>query len=183
MQPGRMAALAALLVGGLFAAVSVYWGLGGTWLLDTVGGELEESARAHAAATQVAVWGSAALKLVASVLPMTQVRPLGRPRLDRSFRALTWVEAVVLIGYGGVLTGAGPLVQAGILDAFADADPRALAWHAYLWDPWFLVWGLLVLLVLWSTRAGLNSARRSQGPVTGRPRRGLEVRAVTRSRR
>ncbi len=36
------AAWAALFVGLLSAAVSLYWALGGTWLLDTIGGSLEE---------------------------------------------------------------------------------------------------------------------------------------------
>ena len=30
----------------------------------------------------------------------------------------------------------------------------ALKWHAYLWDPWFLIWGLFVFLALWRSRAG-----------------------------
>jgi len=32
------------------------------------------------------------------------------------------------------------------------ADHRALAWHAYLWDPWFLVWGVLVTAALLRSR-------------------------------
>ncbi len=39
------AAWAALFVGLLSAAVSLYWALGGTWLLDTIGGSLEEQGR------------------------------------------------------------------------------------------------------------------------------------------
>lgn len=38
-------ALAGMVVGLLYAAVSVYWGLGGTALLDTVGGWLEQGGR------------------------------------------------------------------------------------------------------------------------------------------
>jgi hypothetical protein len=34
----------------------------------------------------------------------------------------------------------------------ASADHRALAWRAYLWDPWFLVWGLLVTAALLRSR-------------------------------
>jgi hypothetical protein len=30
----------------------------------------------------------------------------------------------------------------------APADPRALRWHVLLWDPWFLLWGLLLLLAV-----------------------------------
>lgn len=36
----------ALVVGLLYAAISVYWGLGGTWLLNTIGGALEKQGRA-----------------------------------------------------------------------------------------------------------------------------------------
>jgi hypothetical protein len=32
-------------------------------------------------------------------------------------------------------------------------DHRALAWHTYLWDPWFLMWGLLVAGALRVTAA------------------------------
>jgi len=38
-------------------------------------------------------------------------------------------------------------------------DQRALAWHAYLWHLWFLVWGLLLAVVLWR-----NHAQRIGGP-------------------
>ena len=63
-----------------------------------------------------------------------------------------WLEAAILILYGGVLTAAGLLVQSGVIASGADADQRALAWHAYLWDPLFLGWGLLVLVALATTR-------------------------------
>ena len=35
-----------------------------------------------------------------------------------------------------------------MIAASAGADHRALEWHAYLWDPWFLVRGLLVVAAL-----------------------------------
>jgi len=57
-----------------------------------------------------------------------------------------------LTSYGLVLTVTGLLVQAGVVTAAANADHRALKWHAYLWDPWFLVWGILVLIALLRSR-------------------------------
>lgn|GEM_PF-1998098 len=50
------------------------------------------------------------------------------------------------------------LLQADVIYATRDADHRALAWHAYLWDPWFLGWGLLLTAALWA-------AGRLGGPV------------------
>lgn len=35
-----------------------------------------------------------------------------------------------------------------MIDAAADADDKALAWHAYLWDPWFLLWGIAFVVSL-----------------------------------
>ena len=52
-------------------------------------------------------------------------------------RVLGWVVAIGLTVYGGVLTVAGMLVDAGVIDAADRADEHAIAWHAYFWDPWF----------------------------------------------
>jgi len=149
---GRGAARAAFGVGLLYVAVSVYWGLGGTWLLDTIGGSLEKLGRAGNTSVILAVWAAAGLKLVAAVLPLLAVRRLVKPAWHRAARMLTWIQAAVLTIYGLVLTAAGLLVQASVLRAQAYADHRALAWHAYLWDPWFLIWGVLTVGALRRSR-------------------------------
>lgn len=69
---------------------------------------------------------------------------------------MAWTAAVVLTLYGGVLTVVGLLVQGGIVPRAEGADDRALAWHAYLWDPWFLAWGLLLGLALRLSRPTRN---------------------------
>ena len=151
--PGLGAAWAAFAVGLLYAAVSVYWGLGGSWLLDTVGAGLTQPGRSASALVVLAVWCAVGLKVIAAVLPLPAVgAAAARSRLPHLIRALTWVEAVILTGYGLILTAAGLLVQAGLIGTPANADHRALAWHAYLWDPWFLVWGVLVTAALLRSR-------------------------------
>jgi hypothetical protein len=154
---GLRAAQAACAVGLLYAAVSVYWGAGGGWLLDTVGGSLARLGRQHNAAVIAAVWAAAALKLLASVLPVLALRDSARVA-----RVLAWIAAWILTGYGAALTLVGLLVQAGAIDTPTGADHRALAWHAFLWDPWFLVWGLLTLLALTRRRAGQLRRRPSR---------------------
>jgi hypothetical protein len=147
------AAQAACVVGLPYVAVSVYWGLGGSWLLDTVGGTLEEQGRAGSAGVVFAVWAAAGLKAIAAILPLLALGVLApsRPSWRRLLRVLAWVEAVILTLYGLVLTTAGLLVQSGVISPAANADHRALAWHAYLWDPWFLLWGLLVTTAMLRT--------------------------------
>jgi hypothetical protein len=146
------AAVAAAVVGGAFALVSVYWGLGGTALLDTVGGSLEAQGRAGSAAIVAVVWVSVLLKLIAAGLPLAAVRGWGPERSRGLIRVLTWLAGVILTGYGLLLTSVGLFVQAGAITADPSANHRALAWHAYLWDPWFLIWGLLTLTALLASR-------------------------------
>lgn len=145
-----------MVLGLLYAAVSVYWGLGGTSLVDTVGGSLEKGGRAGDAAVVLALWAAVVLKLIGAVLPLVVVHRSGGARWQRVLLPLTWVEAAVLVGYGLVLTVVGLLVQLGVISTPASADHHALAWHTYLWDPWFLLWGLLV------TGALLRSRRRTR---------------------
>jgi hypothetical protein len=141
------------------AAVSAYWLVGGTALLDTVGGRLEEWARQRSPAALAVFAVTVAVKVAValsaplfagvgrSILPARWFALAGR----RPARVLGWVAAVVLIAYGGVLTMAGQLAQHGAFDT-EGTDPTALAWHAYVWDPWFLVWGVALLVCLRRTR-------------------------------
>ena len=152
---GLTAGWAAFICGIAYVAISLYWGLGGTWLLATVGGSLASGK--SSAAIELAVWAAVVLKTIAAGLPLAALGallPAFSARRDRQrwLRRLTWVEAVILTAYGLVLTVTGLLVQSGAIVPPANADHRALEWHAYLWDPWFLLWGVLATTALLQTR-------------------------------
>ncbi len=148
---GSRWAWAAFGVGLAYALVSVAWGLGSTWALGTVGGALEREGRSGSLALAVIVWLSVLLKLTAAGLGLAAVLPRVPP--GRLVILLAWAAAAVLVVYGAVLTVVGLLVQGDVIHASQNADRRALAWHAYLWDPWFLLWGLLLAAALWRSRA------------------------------
>src|ERR1700734_1958262 len=67
---GRPPALAGLVVGLAYAAISVYWAVGGRWLLNTVGISLSQPGQAGHLTALLAAWGAAAVKAVAAVLPL-----------------------------------------------------------------------------------------------------------------
>jgi Protein of unknown function (DUF3995) len=170
-RPGMLPALAGLAVGLAYAAISVYWAVGGRWLLNTVGISLSQPGRAGHLAALLAVWGAAGVKAVAAVLPLLAIGVWPRTAnggLRRLARMLTWVEAAILVGYGLVLTASGLLVQSGVIKVAADADRLAMKWHAYLWDPWFLIWGIFVFLALWRSRPA------SQDHLPGRAPRAVQ---------
>jgi len=151
----RAAAVVAFVLGVGSAAISAWWAVGGTALLDTVGGEIERWGRQRSPEVVGALWLIAVLKAgVGAAAPVLVWRPAHLPAWTFGMvpRALGWIATIVLTIYGGVLTAVGLLVQVGIITASADSDPRALAWHAYLWDPWFLCWGAAFGVGLWLTR-------------------------------
>jgi uncharacterized protein DUF3995 len=138
--------LAALAVGLAYATISASWGLGVTWLLSTVSASL---ATAHRdAAAMVAMWAAVVLRAAAALLPLLACRPTTHSKWHRRFRVVAWAEGAALTVYGFALTSVGLALQAGNLHPGKTADRRALAWRAYLSDPWFLVWGLLVVITL-----------------------------------
>lgn len=75
--------------------------------------------------------GHATLKLIAAVLPLLAVNGRLAARWQRTVWPLTWIEGTILFAYGLVLTSVGLLIQLGIVHPTADADHRALAWHAF----------------------------------------------------
>lgn len=149
-------ALAAGALGIGHALVSAYWAIGGTALLDTIGGDLERWGRERGPAVVAGLWLVVVVKLVVA-LAAPVLAGVGAGRLPawtrgRFPRLLGWCAAVVLVAYGGLLTVGGLLIEAGAIEPAADADRRAMAWHTYLWDPWFLLWGVAFTACLWRTR-------------------------------
>jgi hypothetical protein len=148
------AAWTAAVLGAASAAISAYWASGGDGLLNTVGGEFERWGRDRSAAVAVALGGIALLKLVVAAAAPILAGAADAPTwmTGRVPRILGWIAAVVLTLYGGVLTAAGLLIEAGAIEPAPDADRHALAWHTWFWDPWFLLWGVAFALALWRSR-------------------------------
>jgi hypothetical protein len=144
------------------AVVSAYWACGGTALLDTVGGEIERWGLQPDPVVVLALWAIVVLKAgVAVAAPVLAARQGQLPAWTRGRapRLLSWAAALVLTVYGGVLTLVGLLVQTGAIRS-QGGDHLALAWHAFVWDPWFLVWGIAFLCVLHLTRSDEQKQRR-----------------------
>ncbi len=153
-RPGTQAALAACLVGLAYAGISAYWASGGTWLLATVGASLARPG-GPGPADVAGVWTAAVLKVVAALLPLVVVCRVLEGSWARRASVLAWVEAAVLVVYGFTWSATEILVE--LVGSPPASDRRAYAWHAYLWDPWFLLWGLLVAAALLRRRARIRA--------------------------
>jgi hypothetical protein len=124
------------------AAVTAYWTLGGTVLLDTVGGYPEELARTRSWSAVLVGLLVIAVKSVGGLVALALARPPNGRMVRRLVILAGGVGGVILTVYGGLLVAIGALVLTGVLEPDGPVDRRALRWHVLLWDMWFLLWGL-----------------------------------------
>jgi hypothetical protein len=141
-------------VGLVHAGFSLYWALGGRRLLPTVGEWAVVYTREAPLPAALVLLVVTAVKGVVALAPAIAVRRAGV--LPRSWWLLGWLAAVVLVGYGGVNTVVAWLVLGGAVESADGYDRAAMVGHAYLWDPLFLVWGLLLGAGLWVSRRSLK---------------------------
>ena len=142
-------ALAAAAWAALFALASLYWALGGEAGGETLGVEIERMARERDPAFVAQLWAAFVLKALAAVLALA----LWRGRGGRPARVLAWVT-----GAGLTLYGALNLVQHALMATGAIATPdglgeAAVPWHLALWDPVWLIGGVLFLLAARASRS------------------------------
>ncbi len=127
-----------------FAIVHLYWSLGGTIGISTLGGEIERMARERTLwFIIVAAWGVAILKTVAGVVALAGVQVWGA-KVPRWFLLLaTWGIGVLFTLYGLAGMVQRILMVSGALRTPDDFPAR---WHLFLWDPWWTLGGILFLL-------------------------------------
>ena len=130
---------AAMLLAAGSAAVSVWWLLGGTAGLDALGGGLEQLARERSVGALTVLAVVTLAKVAAVALAWAMTRPVVAPPLAR---LAMWGGGALAV-YGVVLTFGSAV---GLVLDVDGADRAALWWHTLLWDPWFALWGLALMM-------------------------------------
>lgn len=143
-----------------FALMSFYWGLGGTIGLATLGVEIERLARSgDPTVTLFGAWIPGLAKLLAAVLALGLVQSWGR-KLPRWMMLLaSWGAGILLTLYSLANFIQHGLFYSGAIPTAAGLGEAAVPWHLFLWDPFWLLGGVLFCLAAW------NFARRSRSNV------------------
>jgi hypothetical protein len=110
---------AALALG--YATVSAYWTAGGTALLSTVGGAVEDAARRGGGAAVLLGLAVTGMKLGGAGVALALVRPWGRRLPTRLLEGTALTGGLLLTGYGGLLVLVG---AAALLGAFRPSAGR-----------------------------------------------------------
>ncbi len=117
----------------------------------TIGGGIEELALARDPGFVALLWGTVAVFLAEALLALALVRPWSR--LIPRWLLLTgaWSAGVVMAAYGALqlaVTGSVTVLRVtGLLSIPGPVDWTGIRWHLALWDPWWLLGGILFVAV------------------------------------
>ncbi|MET7931946.1 DUF3995 domain-containing protein [Streptomyces sp. NPDC005349] len=120
-----------------FAVLDFYWALGGSWGLSVSAGPLAEERPGWFVV--VGLWGVGMLCLVGGVLGWLLARPRPRGRAGGVIKNLGWCACAVLL----VRFIAVELLLADTAGQEMDISPEQRLWTLVLWNPWFLVGGVV----------------------------------------
>ena len=151
----------------VFAALSFYWALGGSFLVHTQSPQIVElTANPWFLAV---VWLTGLLKVVAGFTALSLVQRWG-PRVPVWLRqTANWGIGLVLTFYGGANLAVRGLMALGMLGTPASMRSAAARWHLILWDPWFFLGGLLFLTAAWHFSYNIKHSRYKTGMSTQLP--------------
>lgn len=135
---------AAAVIAALDALPSLYWALGGTAFVWTVGDWAVDLWNRNPVLASAGLFLVAAVKVIAGAVPLLNARrKLPWPRFwDR----LITGGAGLLMLYGAANTVVGGLALLGFFGPLEESNRRALMGHVFLWDPLFFLWGLFLLV-------------------------------------
>jgi hypothetical protein len=97
------------------------------------------------------------LKVLAGLVALALVRPWGRVVPRRLLLVAAWGPAAIFCLYA-----AANFVDHGLMESGARSIPDALGadalrWHLLLWDPWWLLGGILFAAAAWQFGRGTGS--------------------------
>lgn len=162
---------AAAIVGLVHAVASLYWAVGGDLLLETVGQFAVDTRRSGDPAVTLMLWVIGLLKVAGALVPWLDHR---HPPAHRWVRVVSWLGVAVMMLWGGAGTVGAWIALAG--RTASTANPAVLG-HAFLWDPLFVAWalllagGLIVSRQAWRRRDSTPEAGVTPRPVARRKKR------------
>ena len=141
---GRWLLWASVALGVSFSMVNIYAALGGRRGMWTIFGHDYLRLGTEGYLTTELEWIAAVLKLGIALLPTTLLPCAGLP-LPTWRTAGTGIIAATLAAYGASQMVLATRVWVGVVHPLGGLDDLSSPWRTLLWDPVFLVWGLLML--------------------------------------
>ncbi len=134
----------------IFSIPSFYWAAGGTVGLDTLGGEINDlKGKSWFIAF---VWLTAFMKVALGIVVLMLLKTYKYTMINKLVSIAVWTAGIVCISYGGLNLLARFIMTVGIIPTPAAMHSDAALWHLVLWDPWWVLGGVLLILAVFSRR-------------------------------
>lgn len=168
-RPVRRAGLFAAAWALLFAAISFYWAVaasfGWAWAIhgflgaQTIGREIASKVEAGDRGFIATVWVGAIVKALLALIPLALAQRWGRLFSSWLRIAGCFMAGALLALYGLINGGEHLAMVSGAIATPAALGERAARWHLFLWDPFWLLGGILFLTTAWLARRARARAR------------------------
>ena len=128
-----------------FATLSFYWAVGGTWAAEQVSPDARDMVAERLWWFMLLLWLVAIVKLGYAIYGLALMQDWGRifPRWLMLLGG--WGVGIVTMLYGAAQLAMSLPVYLGINPHPNAPAPEVLRWHVWLWQPYWVLGGLLVL--------------------------------------
>jgi hypothetical protein len=130
----------------IFAAMSVYWLLGGTIGLSTLANLIQDYAADNDPGFRLTTWITVGLKILGGLLALATVQPWGRVIPRRLLLTFLMGAGILLTLYGVAGFVEKALMVSGAIDIPASMGKGPARWYLAFWEPWWILGGVLFLL-------------------------------------
>ena len=134
----------------IFAGITFYWAAGGTAGASTVGSEVTSLASRNWAIFAIVLWVDAISKVLLGLLALAIVQSWGTIFPRKLLLVSSWVIGLLMALYGSIqltVTGISALLMiTGVISISPSVDWAGIEGHLAIWDPYWLLGGLLFLL-------------------------------------
>ena len=144
--PAIATAIWAILFGGL----NLYWTFGGRWLTDRLGQSLQDGIAGNDQQLLIANTVGGLGKLGLGVLAIGTLLPVARSISPRLVSLVLITPGVLLIIYGLINWNIVSYAMLGWIDVPSSIGEDQLSWYFWLWEPIWIVGGVLMLLTWWA---------------------------------
>ena len=134
----------------IFAATSFYWAAGGTFGVSTVGSEIISIATTYKTLFSIILWLDGIAKTLLGLLALGLVQSWGRVFPRKFLLVASWVIGLLMAAYGAtelIVTGTSALLmKTGVIAISPSVDWVGIEGHLAIWDPYWLLGGILFML-------------------------------------
>lgn len=132
--------------GVAFGALNLWWSLGGDVLLGHLGVRIQELVAAGDTTLLVVNTIGGLGKIALGLLALGTISRWGRRIPRRLSLVVLYAGGVLLALYGGANWVQMLLVEAGVVDVPASVGAAQVRWYLLLWEPVWMVGGVLLVL-------------------------------------